>query len=46
MNLVGNPHQWATLLNGDIDNEMLFGPDFNPDWDYSNFEDALPHVTG
>ncbi|MDK2977272.1 MAG: hypothetical protein PWP06_1747 [Candidatus Marinimicrobia bacterium] len=46
MNLVGNPHQWTTLLSGDIDNEMRFGPDFRPDWDNSDFEDALPLVSG
>ncbi|RKY48722.1 MAG: hypothetical protein DRP86_06185 [Candidatus Neomarinimicrobiota bacterium] len=46
MNLVGNPHQWTTLLTGDIDDEARFGPDFTPDWDNSVFEDAMPYVTG
>jgi endonuclease/exonuclease/phosphatase family metal-dependent hydrolase len=45
MNLVGYAQQLNTFLTGDIVNESSFGPDFNPDWDGSNFEDAKPFVT-
>ena len=43
MNLVGNPKQWETLLTGDIDSEDSFGSDFYPDWDGSDFMDAIPY---
>ena len=46
MNLVGFQQQQHTLLTGDINSEQLFGPDFNPDWDGSSFDDALPFATG
>lgn len=42
MNLVGDRRQVETLLTGDIVDEGQFGPDFKPDWDESNLEDAIP----
>lgn len=42
MNLVGFSEQQRTLLTGDIINEEFFGPDFNPDWDGTSFEDLKP----
>ena len=35
-----------TLLTGDVDNDDRYGPDFAPDWDESDFEDALPSHNG
>ncbi|MBK8701277.1 MAG: endonuclease/exonuclease/phosphatase family protein [Saprospiraceae bacterium] len=46
MNLVGFNRQRTTLITGDIDNEGSYGPDFNPDWDGTDLEDALPFVPG
>ncbi len=46
MNLVGDARQVATMLTGDIVDESAFGPDFNPDWDGTALEDALPFVAG
>lgn len=46
MNLVGLRRQQETLITGDILNETLFGPDVSPDWDDTDFEDALPLATG
>ncbi len=46
MNLVGYQQQLKTLLTGDIVNENIYGPDFNPDWDDSEFEDSRPYTTG
>lgn len=46
MNMVGDSHQSLTLKTGDIKNENLFGSDFHPDWDESDFEDAKPIATG
>lgn len=45
MNLVGLRQQVNTLLTGDIINNNNFGPDFKPDWDNSDFEDAKPGTT-
>ncbi|NOH00137.1 MAG: T9SS type A sorting domain-containing protein [Ignavibacteriae bacterium] len=45
MNLVGLARQLNTFITGDIFNESQYGPDFNPDWDGGNFEDAKPKVT-
>ncbi|GAB5407695.1 MAG: hypothetical protein BalsKO_00600 [Balneolaceae bacterium] len=42
MNLVGLAQQQATLLTGDIVNEVRFGSDFNPDWDGTPLEDLKP----
>ncbi len=42
MNLVGFSEQQKTLLTGDVVNEDSFGPDFNPDWDGTSFEDLKP----
>ncbi len=46
MNLVGLRKQQRTLITGDIQNENLYGPDFAPDWDGSELEDALPMAIG
>lgn len=45
MNLVGFSQQQHTLLTGDIVNQNLYGPDFDPDWDASTLEDAKPLAT-
>lgn len=45
-NLVGLRAQQQTLLTGDILNNSQFGPDFAPDWDGSNLDDAKPLATG
>jgi len=45
MNLVGDSQQVATFLTGDIVFSGLYGSDFAPDWDGSDFEDAKPRVT-
>ncbi len=45
MNLVGDQQQQQTLLTGDIFNNTLYGPDFNPDWDDTPLEDAKPLTT-
>lgn len=42
MNLVGFVQQQSTLIKGDIVNEGIYGPDFNPDWDGTAFEDLKP----
>ncbi len=42
MNMVGLAQQQRTLLTGDITNNTNHGPDFDPDWDGSAFEDAKP----
>ena len=44
-NLVGNAQQLKTLLTGDIQDTMRFGPRFSPDWDYSSFADLVPYCT-
>lgn len=44
LNLVGDQRQLETLITGDIYNSLL-GPDFRPDWDGSDLEDATPIVT-
>lgn len=45
MNLVGKKRQLETFINGDLFYSQ-YGNDFNPDWDGSNFEDAIPATTG
>jgi len=45
-NLVGYAEQLETLVKGNIKNESGYGPDFNPDWDETDFEDAVPGATG
>lgn len=42
LNLVGWKQQLTTLLTGDIQDEAQFGADAAPDWDGSNFTDAVP----
>lgn len=46
MNMVGFAQQQTTLLTGDIVNEGNSGPDFNPDWDETAFEDSKPANPG
>lgn len=45
MNFVGFRSQVNTLMTGDIVNNNIHGPDFRPDWDESDMDDALPYVT-
>lgn len=45
MNLVGLQRQQQTLLTGDLYYQAVYGPDFQPDWDETPFEDALPIAT-
>lgn len=40
-NMLGDPHQVATLLQGDIADNETFGPDFGPDWDESSLEEIV-----
>ncbi len=42
MNMVGDNQQLNTFLTGNIINEFPNNPDFRPDWDESDFEDAIP----
>ena len=46
MNFVGLNQQLNTFLTGDIVNNNTYGPDFTPDWDYTNLEDLKPLTTG
>jgi endonuclease/exonuclease/phosphatase family metal-dependent hydrolase len=46
MNLVGKAQQQHTLLDGNIINEDLYGADFTPDWDGTNFDDVKQITTG
>jgi exonuclease III len=46
MNLVGFQQQLTTLLTGDIVNENIYGPAFDPDWDESDLDDSRPYITG
>jgi exonuclease III len=45
MNLVGFRDQQQTFVTGNISNNTQFGPDFRPDWDESDLEDAKPLTT-
>lgn len=45
MNLVGKKQQLTTFLTGEIANNSSFGPDFRPDWDNTDLEDAKPYTT-
>lgn len=45
MNMVGDQQQLETFITGDIINQSSAGPDFAPDWDGSDFEDAIPYTT-
>jgi endonuclease/exonuclease/phosphatase family metal-dependent hydrolase len=45
MNLVGDSRQYETLLSGDIEYNETYGDDFIPDWDKTEFDDAIPYVT-
>lgn len=42
MNFVGWEQQLTTALTGDIQDNVAYGPDGAPDWDGSNFTDAVP----
>ncbi len=44
-NLVGLRAQQQTIITGDINNNIAFGVDFDPDWDDTPLEDAKPIVT-
>ncbi|MBR9923295.1 MAG: T9SS type A sorting domain-containing protein [Bacteroidetes bacterium] len=46
MNMVGDNQQLETLLTGDIVFQNPYGPDFLPDWDGSDLDDAKPFTTG
>ncbi len=46
MNLVGDPQNMRTLLDGDIQNEGTWGSGFTPDWNGEDFIDVQPIVTG
>jgi len=46
MNLVGFKSQIESLLTGDINDNQFYGPDFNPDLDGSDLEDANPYTIG
>jgi len=45
LNLVGDPRQLRTLLDGDIVDEAIYGPDFTPDWDGTSLLDLAPTHT-
>ncbi len=42
LNLVGGPQPLATLVDGDISNEAVYGADSTPDWDGTALTDAHP----
>ncbi len=44
-NLVGFKQQQQTLLTGNIAANGTFGVDFDPDWDETSLEDAMPVTT-
>lgn len=43
LNLVGDAQQLRTLLSGNIQDTLRFGPGFSPDWDNTSFADLLPY---
>ena len=45
MNFVGKNRQVQTLVEGNIQNEFLYGPDFSPDWDGSPLTDLRPFAS-
>lgn len=45
MNLVGLKQQQQTFITGNIADNINYGPDFMPDWDESNLDDAVPLTT-
>lgn len=45
MNFVGLRQQPKTFLTGDIADNSRYGPDFRPDWDESELQDAVPVTT-
>lgn len=44
-NLVGFRAQQQTIITGNIQNNNVYGPDFDPDWDDTPLDDAKPIVT-
>jgi hypothetical protein len=46
LNIVEGPQPLETLLDGNIVNNALFGPDSPPDWDGSRNADAFPLHNG
>lgn len=46
MNLVGFKTQIESLLTGNINDNQFYGPDFSPDLDGSDLEDANPYAIG
>jgi endonuclease/exonuclease/phosphatase family metal-dependent hydrolase len=45
-NFVGLNQQLKSIITGDIINQSVYGADFKPDWDNSDFEDAKPYTIG
>ncbi len=45
LNLVGYAQQLTTLLTGDVQNEATYGAGGPPDWDGTDWTDALPRHT-
>lgn len=45
LNLVGWAQQLTTVLTGDVQDEINYGPGGLPDWDNSPFTDAIPLQT-
>ena len=45
MNLVGYKAQQETFLSGNIGDNTTYGPDFEPDWDNTELEEAKPLTT-
>jgi endonuclease/exonuclease/phosphatase family metal-dependent hydrolase len=46
LNMVGDPMPLRTLLDGNIVDEVRFGPDYPPDWDGTELTDAEPLHNG
>jgi len=45
MNFVGDKNQLNTIITGDISDNILWGDDFQPDWDSTNLIDLKPFTT-
>jgi exonuclease III len=45
MNFVGLRRQPQTFMTGDISDNGRYGPDFQPDWDDTDLQDAMPVTT-
>jgi exonuclease III len=46
MNLVSSSQTQQILTTGNLVNNSTYGPDFIPDWDNTDFDDAKPLTTG